>query len=68
MPRAPSALASSNYADDSWFAAYESRQPTRYAPVADARSYSDYCTQYSAKYQVYHKLHQEMSSVTRSTL
>ncbi len=65
LPRAPSALASSNCADDSWFAVYESRQPIQHPPVADAPHYKQYCEEYSAKYDVYHKLHQEMSTVTR---
>ncbi|BDA42317.1 hypothetical protein COCOBI_03-2040 [Coccomyxa sp. Obi] len=65
LPRAPSALASSNCADDSWFAVYEARSPIQHQPVADARQYKDYCEEYSAKFHVYHKLHQEMSTVTR---
>ena len=65
LPRAPSALASSNCADDSWFAVYETRQPIQHPPVADSRQYKAYCEEYSAKFDVYHKLHQEMSTVTR---
>lgn len=65
LPRAPSTLASSNLADDSWFAVYEARSPIQHQPIADARQYKDYCEEYSAKFHVYHKLHQEMSTVTR---
>ena len=61
----PSALNSSNAADDSWFAPHEGRPPVRHAPVCGGNAYRAYCAEYAAKLEVYHRLHQEMSSVRR---
>ena len=61
----PSALASSNADDDSWFAPHEARAAVAYAPVCDGDAYRAYCDEYNAKFDVYHRLHQEMSAVKR---
>ena len=61
----PSALASSNVADDSWFAPHEARAAVAYAPVCDGGAYRAYCDEYNAKFEVYQRLHQEMSAVKR---
>lgn len=65
MPQPPSNLATSRCNDDSWFAAHESRQPLPHPPVADDRQFNSYVAEYNAKYEVYHRLHQEMSAVHR---
>jgi hypothetical protein len=61
----PSALASSNMADDSWFALHEGRPPVAHAPVCSSDAFRAAAAEYAAKHEVYHRLHQEMASVRR---
>jgi hypothetical protein len=65
MPEPPSNLASSRCNNDSWFAAHASRQPISHPAVANNQQFNDYVAEYNAKYEVYHRLHQEMSAVHR---